>query len=144
MGINEYIQIGNKIKKARLKAGIPQKEMAEKLHISVSTYSNYENEYREPPYETINQICGILKISIDDLLGWNKDIPPIENLENSPIMAKMFMDTIKKGFDGKVFQISFNTKNFTPDELLKIIEYSEFLKTQRGNAPDQPTEDAPI
>lgn len=72
MGINEYIQIGTRIKEARTKAGMAQKEMAEKLHISVSSYSNYENGYREPSFETIRQICKILESSVDELLGLYK------------------------------------------------------------------------
>lgn len=69
MGINQYIQIGSKIKEARLAKGIKQNKMAERLGVSVSTYSNYENNYREPKLDLIHQICDILDIEIDDLLG---------------------------------------------------------------------------
>lgn len=69
MGINQYIQIGSKIKEARLSRNISQKKMAEKLGLSVSTYSNYENNYREPKLETIEKICDILGITIDELMN---------------------------------------------------------------------------
>ena len=69
MGINQYIQIGSKIKEARLSKHISQKNMAEQLGLSVSTYSNYENNYREPKLETIEKICGILGITINELIN---------------------------------------------------------------------------
>lgn len=69
MGINDYIKIGSKIKEARIKKGIKQNEMANLLNINVSTYSNYENDYREPEISLIYSICDILKISIDELLN---------------------------------------------------------------------------
>ena len=69
MGINDYIKIGSKIKEARIEKGIKQNEMANLLNINVSTYSNYENDYREPEINLIYSICDILKISIDELLN---------------------------------------------------------------------------
>ncbi len=60
MGINDFIKIGRKIKEARIAAKLTQKEMAKKLGLSVSTYSNYENEHREPPLEVIKSICDIV------------------------------------------------------------------------------------
>lgn len=69
MGINEYIKIGEKMKQERIEHGLSQKEMAEKLHLSVSTYSNYENGHREPTLEIVNNFCEILKITIEDLIG---------------------------------------------------------------------------
>lgn len=68
MGINQYIQIGSKIKDARLSRHISQKDMAERLGLSVSTYSNYENNYREPKLEIIEKICNILGITIENLM----------------------------------------------------------------------------
>ena len=49
MGINELIKIGSRIKAYRKESGMSQREMADKLGLSYSTYSNYENNYRDPP-----------------------------------------------------------------------------------------------
>lgn len=69
MGINQYIRIGSKIKEARLSKHISQKDMAEQLGLSASTYSNYENNYREPKLETIEKICDVLGITINELIN---------------------------------------------------------------------------
>lgn len=69
MGINEYIQIGSRIKKTRIEKGFTQREMAAKLGLSNSTYSNYENNYREPKYEILEKVSEILGVTLDYLIG---------------------------------------------------------------------------
>lgn len=69
MGINEYIKIGSRIKELRISKNITQREMANKLNLSYSTYSNYENNYREPKFETIEKVAEILGVTVDYLIG---------------------------------------------------------------------------
>lgn len=67
-GINNYIRIGKRMKQARIKTGISQKEMAIRLGISHSSYSNYENEYREPGINLIYLFCKEVSMTIDELI----------------------------------------------------------------------------
>lgn len=70
MGINDYIQVGKRIKELRKKnTNLSQKEMAAKLEIPVSTYSGYENNHREPNSAMLNKIADILGVSLECLLG---------------------------------------------------------------------------
>lgn len=75
MGINEYIKIGNRIKQLRKDKGYSQKEMSELAGIPYSTYSNYENNNREPNKKQLDKIANALDISLDDLLGHTGKIP---------------------------------------------------------------------
>lgn len=68
MGINELLQVGKKMKMLRREKNISQKEMASRLSLSCSTYSNYENGHREPPLFVIEDFCAELEISATDLL----------------------------------------------------------------------------
>ncbi len=69
MRLGEYLEIGKKMKAARTNAGINQRDMALKLALTNSSYSNYENGYSEPPVEIILKFCEIIGISFEDLLG---------------------------------------------------------------------------
>lgn len=69
MGINEIIQIGNRIRKFRSEKGMTQKEMSELTGIPYSTYSNYENNNREPGIEQLGKIADALDIPIAELMG---------------------------------------------------------------------------
>lgn len=79
MGINDIIQIGNKIKELRKLKGISQKEMAELIGVNRSTYSNYENNNREPDMHTIQKIADALDTTTANLLGIN--VPHPKQLE---------------------------------------------------------------
>lgn len=68
VGINDYIRIGKRMKQARIKTGISQKEMAIRLGISRSSYSNYENEHREPGINLIYSFCKEVNMTIDELI----------------------------------------------------------------------------
>lgn len=123
--------LGDKLKEERKKRNLTQADMAVRLGMKRSTYSLYESGKREPNIDSLQEIASKLGTTLDELVGWEKDKTVEENIINSPIVAQMMIDTIKNGFDGKVFQISFNTNDYSPDELLKILEYSEFIKSKR-------------
>lgn len=74
MGLNEFFKIGTKMKKLRKAYEISQKDMANKLGIPVSTYSNYENNLREPPLSILNAFCQQLNFSILDLFTFPESI----------------------------------------------------------------------
>ena len=60
---NEYL---TKLRKFR---GYTQAQMAEKLGISRSTYTNYENGNRTPDFEVLERISEVLACSLDELFG---------------------------------------------------------------------------
>lgn len=69
MGLNEYIQIGNRIKEIRKSQGLSQRDVAKKLEMAFSTYSNYENNNREPNFETLKRIADVLGVSVAQLVN---------------------------------------------------------------------------
>ncbi len=69
MGLNQIIKVGNNIKKLRKKSGLTQKDMSELLNIPCSTYSNYENNNREPKREILIKISEIFDVDLKVLLS---------------------------------------------------------------------------
>ena len=69
MGVNDILRIGDKIKKYRKEKGYSQKEFASIVGIPYTTYSNYENNNREPNKTQIEKIVSALEIKIADLMG---------------------------------------------------------------------------
>lgn len=81
MRLGEYLEISKKLKEARINSGFTQGEMAKKLGISNSAYSNYENAYSEPPVEILQKFCSEVNLELKDLLEleiYEKKRPPIE------------------------------------------------------------------
>ncbi len=66
--LGEYLKIGDKMKTARIKAGLEKQEVANLLSLSEESYDDYEQGYRQPHVEILLNFCSALSISIDDLL----------------------------------------------------------------------------
>ncbi len=60
------------LKEIRLKKGYTQKEFANKCHIALSTYNQYETGRREPDIETLKIIATNLETTIDFIIGTKK------------------------------------------------------------------------
>ena len=59
--------LGSIISDARRSKKISQDKLAEKLHISRQSISNWENNYNFPDLETLKKICKILDLDFDNL-----------------------------------------------------------------------------
>ena len=57
----------DKLKKLRKKKGITQKQIAEKLDITVSFYSQIENKKKKLYYDTAIKIADIFNMHPDDI-----------------------------------------------------------------------------
>lgn len=59
--------IGEKIREIRIKSGITQKQLAEKLNTSQQNLAQYENGKRKPKIETLEKISSALDIPLYEL-----------------------------------------------------------------------------
>lgn len=81
-----------KIKEIRKSKKITARELAEKVNVAESTMSLYENGKREPDYKTLLSIADCLGVSVDHLLGKEKDSLAFNDLPSNihPIKTKRF------------------------------------------------------
>ena len=59
----------DRLKLARKRRGITQKEIAEKIGVSTSSYKHYENAENLPSLLTLKALADALDVSTDYLLG---------------------------------------------------------------------------
>ena len=64
----DYIAIGLRIKKARIKANITQEELANEVNISIRFLNNIERGDKGMSLETLTGIANALSVTPDDLL----------------------------------------------------------------------------
>lgn len=62
-------ELGNRIRKYREMCGLSQKELADKIGVSNSRVSNWEQGINRPDADIIAEICRSLNVSPSDLLG---------------------------------------------------------------------------
>ena len=58
-----------RIKELRLEKGLSQGDVALKLEVTRSAYSNYEQGIREPSYDILAKLCLLFEVSADYLIG---------------------------------------------------------------------------
>ena len=80
------MEIGKKLKDARIKSRLTQEEIAEKLNVSRQTISNWENEKSYPDIISVIELSSLYSISLDDLLKGDEEMK--KHLEESTNVVK--------------------------------------------------------
>ncbi|UWX61685.1 helix-turn-helix transcriptional regulator [Chryseobacterium oranimense] len=109
--------IGKRIRKYREDKGISQEELAEKLHISRSTYQRIENGETNSWVNHIENICTSLDVNMEDILKPEEGYVQVNN--NS--------DSSNSPSDNGIGLIQNQTNNYSTSEKL-IEQYEERIK----------------
>ena len=80
------MEIGKKLKEARLMCSMTQESVAEKLNVSRQTISNWETEKVYPDILYVLQLSDLYQVSLDELLKGDESM--IQHLEDSTNTVK--------------------------------------------------------
>lgn len=98
----------------REKAGFKQaKDFVKVLGIPYNTYTSYENQGREPKYQTLIRIADLLDVSIDDLLG--------RGVVNNNMLKELIKNVVAQFEKYKLSAIK-----IAGNEILIIIEFKPY------------------
>lgn len=67
----DYLMMGERLKRQRIKQKLTQEQLAEAVNLSVSHLSHIENGNTKTSLQTVLNISNVLNISIDKILGIN-------------------------------------------------------------------------
>lgn len=102
------------LKELRSKKGATQDDMATLLNIKRQTYSVYERGVSLPDVTALIKIAEYFNVSVDDLLETKKRSP----VNEQPLSKEMQL-------------LIDSYSDLSEDELKKVIEYVDFLKSKR-------------
>ena len=80
------MEIGKKLKVARINSGLTQEQVAEDIKVTRQTISNWENERSYPDIMNVIDLSNLYSLSLDDLL--KGDDKMIEHLEENTNIVK--------------------------------------------------------
>lgn len=80
------MEIGKKLKNARIEAGLTQEKAAEKIDVSSQTISNWENEKSYPDIISVIALSDLYSVSLDELLQGDQKMA--EHLAESTNVVK--------------------------------------------------------
>lgn len=93
------INFGETLKELRIKAGMTQQQLAERLWLTKATVSYYEQSVRYPSTEILIRLSNIFHVSTDYLLGLEKKAQTIDvtDLTNEDIeLIKAMVENLRK------------------------------------------------
>jgi len=93
------VDFGLRIKQLRIEKGLTQPQLAERLAVTKSVISAYENEIRMPSYDILMKLATLFGVSTDYLLGMNNEKYLYTNrLSNSQtmIISRLIEEFTKK------------------------------------------------
>ncbi len=73
----DYAKLGTKVKALRLKQGLTQEALAERVHCYTSHVSNIENNHTKVSLNTLLAIANALGTSVDYLISEQYDNPSL-------------------------------------------------------------------
>jgi transcriptional regulator with XRE-family HTH domain len=117
------IQIGERLKQARIKAGLSLREVARRLDTNHSYLSRVENDYVIPSLETVQNLANFYGVSLSELFSSEVDNSQSSFPDNSQSSSN------EKIMINKLNEISDTLKqiqrNQIPSEWLEVIEYCQ-------------------
>ena len=81
-----FMEIGAKLKDARMRAGMTQEKVAEEIQVTRQTISNWENEKSFPDIVSVIRLSSLYGISLDQLLKGDEEM--MEHLEKTTNIVK--------------------------------------------------------
>lgn len=102
-----------RLKEIRIKRGLTQKDLSEKLKIKQNTISGYEIGVANPSIENLIKIADILDVSIDTLLGHDSEIIDLNVLSEN---QKQVVNII--------------TKEMEDNDVAKVLGYIDNLRSK--------------
>lgn len=122
--------IQERIKTLRLKAKLTQKQIAEKLGISISYYSQWEVGKRTPASKNLQKLADIYDVSTDYLLG-NTDNRNASNIDDD---LEKSLNTFKS-FDGK--PMSDHDRELIREMLKEMFDEEKWLNAKQSKKIDK-------
>lgn len=92
-------EIGGKIRQYRKDRGLTQGELAEKINVTKSRISNWEQGINRPDADIIGNICRVLNVSPSDLLDVHLSDEELTAHEKKVIYAYRAKEDLQQAVD---------------------------------------------
>lgn len=120
------MKYGDRIAELRKKRNLTQEELAKILKISRAALSHYEQNRREPDYNTLSRIANYFKVTIDYILGRTDN--PTAQLDEATLEFVKSLELSEKDLFTK-FTLTIDGRKLTPEEAKRFIA---FIRAERS------------
>ncbi len=107
----------NRIKELRKELNLNQEQLGQMLNVKRAVISKYETGRVSLNAETLHKLCDVFKVSSDYIIGRTEQ--------------RQLND--EKSFSPQITSIVKSCSNLNEKELIKVIEYIDFLKIKKNS-----------
>ena len=130
---------GTRIKELRKQKGLTQKQLGELCGMYESQIRKYENGNANPKIETLQKIAFALGVPITELINCSYDIvdgKEVKVFDLTDMSLPQVIEAVEHIRDScsnkpESITMHFSEEDYTKEELNKIREFAEFLKSKR-------------
>lgn len=124
-------------KRLRTSCGLTQNDMADRLGVSKSTISMYENGNREPDFETLERIADFFNVDIDYLLGRTDKTSLLPETMGRYYVNNETAEMAQQIFENKNLRVLFDAaKDADPEDLQTVHSMLLALKRKERGYSD--------
>lgn len=122
-------KFANVLKELRIKSGLTQQEMADKLNISRSSIGMYENGEREPSFELLETIADYFNVDMNYLLGKKESS---ENIPQGYYLNEDARDMAQFLYDNPEYKVLFDaTRKVKKDDIQFVKEMIDRMNNEK-------------
>lgn len=122
-------KFANVLKVLRIKSGLTQQEMADKLNISRSSIGMYENGEREPSFELLETIADYFNVDMNYLLGKKESS---ENIPQGYYLNEDARDMAQFLYDNPEYKVLFDaTRKVKKDDIQFVKEMIDRMNNEK-------------
>ncbi len=115
---------GERIRDARKRKKLTQKDLADLIGAKHNSVSNWENDQNKPDPDTIELLCGVLDVTPSYLLGYDEGISSTNDDEINEYLEELHKRPEMK----TLFSVA---KKATKEDIEKAVKIIEMLKDNR-------------
>ncbi|GAA0730398.1 hypothetical protein GCM10008905_31650 [Clostridium malenominatum] len=114
----DIINLGKSIKKYRTKCGFTQKELAEKLNLSLQSVVKYERGEREPSFATLNSLSKVFGIELSELVAEDNEL-----ISTQAKLRKEMNNTVISLFEDSYEELENHKKELYEKYFFSLLEW---------------------
>jgi transcriptional regulator with XRE-family HTH domain len=121
--------LGQRLTELRKAKKLTQEEIAKKLHMTRSTYAQYEVDRRVPEYATLEKLADFFDVSIDYLVGRTNDRKVVATDTDKKHPAQILREYLDMGLTNEEIKkrMDFMVDVFTLNDK-EVDEFISFLR----------------
>jgi transcriptional regulator with XRE-family HTH domain len=127
--------LGERLVELRKEKKLTQEDIAKKLHLTRSTYAQYEVDRRVPEYATLQKLADYFNVSIDYLVGRSNDRKAGEPRDAAELLNNFLEFELT---DEEIMErMTFKVDNMVlSDE--EVLDFIAFVRAKRFMKKEQP------